>query len=118
MNSVRARFYIILCIGIILVFSSSSHAGIAAESIVGLWFFDEVGDDVAIDSSENELDGIIEGDAKWDEGVFGKALEFDGVGVRVVVPSIGTMKKESGSILLWVNCDFTVKSYWVNIKNY
>lgn len=108
MNGVKTGIYFALCIGIVLVSGNFSHAGIDAKSIVGLWLFDEVGDDVAIDSSENELDGIIEGDAKWDDGVFGKALEFDGVGVRVVVPSIGTMKKESGSILLWVNPDFTV----------
>jgi len=108
MNGVKAGIYITLCIGIVLVFSNTSHAGIATESIVGLWFFDEVGDDVAVDSSENGLDGDIEGDAKWDEGVFGKALEFDGATARVVVPSIGTMKKESGSILLWANPDFAI----------
>jgi len=108
MNGVKAGIYIVLCIGIILVFNNFSHAGIAAESIVGLWFFDEVGDDVAVDSSENGLDGDIEGKPKWDEGVFSKALEFDGATVRVVVPSIGTMKKESGSILLWANPDFAI----------
>lgn len=108
MSSVKARLSIVVCMAIAVMFSSFSYAGVAAESIVGLWLFEEVGDDVAVDSSDNGLDGNIEGDAKWDEGVFGKALEFDGVGVRVVVPSIGTMKKESGSILLWVSPDFTV----------
>ncbi len=108
MNGVKAEIYIVLCIGIILVFSNFSDAGIPAGSIVGLWLFDEVGDDVAVDSSENELDGIIEGNPKWKDGVFGKALEFDGAQIRVVVPSVGTMKKESGSILLWVNPDFAI----------
>ena len=58
-----------------------------------------------MDSSDNKLDGAIEGKPDWTNGVFGKALKFDKT-VRVVVPSIGNMKKESGSIVLWVNPDF------------
>ena len=101
----------IVCIGVILVsltFTSVSDAGFAPGDIVGLWLFDKDGADVAADSSGNELDGTIEGKPKWGDGVFGKALEFDGVGVRVVVPSIGNMEKESGSIVLWVNPDFAL----------
>ncbi len=111
MRKVETRTSIVVCIVIIsagLIFVSASDAGIAPGSIVGLWLFDEEGDDVAVDSSDNKLDGNIEGKAKWSDGVFGKALEFDGAQVRVVVPSVGNMKMESGSVVLWVNPDFKI----------
>jgi hypothetical protein len=111
MRSVETRLSIVVYISVILVsltFASASDAGIAPESIVGLWLFDKDEDDVAVDSSGNGLDGNIEGDAGWEKGVFGNALVFDGVGVRVVVPYMGNMEKESGSIVLWVYADFEV----------
>ena len=111
MEVTKARLSIVVCLSVILAsltFTSTSDAGVAPDSIVGLWLFDEVGDDVAVDSSGNGLDGNIEGKPKWNEGVFGQALVFDGAQVRVVVPSIGSMKKDSGSILLWVKPDFNI----------
>jgi len=107
----RGIVFTVVCISIILVGltpTSTSDAGVASGSIVGIWLFDEDEDEIAVDSSDNGLDGTIEGSAKWVEGVFGKALEFDGAQVRVVVLSIGTMKKEAGSVVLWVNPDFKI----------
>ncbi len=91
-----------------LMFINNLNAGISPNSVVGVWLFDEGKGDLAIDSSENGLDGNIEGKPDWVDGVFGQALEFDGSQVRVVVPSMGNMKKESGSIVLWVNPDFEI----------
>jgi hypothetical protein len=100
----------VVCISIViaLAFTSSNSIAIAPGSIVGVWLFEEGKGEVALDSSANKLDGTIEGKPSWAEGVFGKALKFDGVSVRVVVPSIGNMKKESGSIVFWVNPDFAL----------
>ena len=89
-----------------LTIISISEARVPADSIVGIWLFDEDGAEVAKDRSDNGLDGVIEGDPDWDDGVFGKALEFDGTSVRVVVPSIGKMEMERGSMVLWVMPDF------------
>jgi len=91
-----------------LIFINSINAGISPNSVVGVWLFDEGKGDLAIDSSENGLDGSIEGKPDWVDGLFGQALEFDGSQVRVVVPSMGNMEKESGSIVLWVNPDFEI----------
>ena len=56
------------------------QAGIAEvdpETAVGVWLFDEGGGNTTKDSSGNDHDGEING-AKWKDGKFGKALEFDG----------------------------------------
>jgi hypothetical protein len=55
----------------------SSFANIKPENIVGVWLFDEGKGDTVTDSSENGHDGEISG-AKWVDGKFGKALEFEG----------------------------------------
>ncbi len=60
-------------------------ADIDSKNIMGMWLFDEGKGGVATDSSEQENDGDIHG-AKWVDGKFGKALEFDGVGNWVEVP--------------------------------
>ena len=58
---------------LLLTFSIySAHAETKA-----LWLFDEGSGDIAIDSSGNGCDGIIEG-AKYVPGKYGKGLKFDG----------------------------------------
>ena len=52
-------------------------AEIDPETAVGVWLFDEGGGNETKDASGKEHDGRING-AKWKDGKFGKALEFDG----------------------------------------
>ena len=52
-------------------------AEIDPETAVGVWLFDEGGGNETKDASGNDHDGTING-AKWKDGKFGKALEFDG----------------------------------------
>lgn len=69
-----------VCVSIIvitLLFTCISYAKIDPKSIVGMWFFEEYKGDIAKDSSGNGNDGKIIG-AKWVEGKFGSALEFNG----------------------------------------
>ena len=47
------------------------------ETAVGVWLFDEGGGNTTKDASGKDHDGSING-AKWKDGKFGKALEFDG----------------------------------------
>ena len=54
-----------------------SVAEIDPETAVGVWLFDEGGGNETKDASGNDHDGTING-AKWKDGKFGKALEFDG----------------------------------------
>jgi hypothetical protein len=60
------------------ILSTPCYARIDPESIIGIWLFDEGKGDVAEDSSENGFDGKIMNGAKWVDGKFGDALEFDG----------------------------------------
>lgn len=52
-------------------------AAIDPETAVGVWLLDEGGGNTTKDASGNDHDGEING-AKWKDGKFGKALEFDG----------------------------------------
>ena len=52
-------------------------AEVDPETAVGVWLFDEGGGNTTKDSSGNDHNGEING-AKWKDGKFGKALEFDG----------------------------------------
>ena len=52
-------------------------AEIDPETAVGVWLFDEGAGNTTKDSSGRDHDGEING-AKWEDGKFGKALEFDG----------------------------------------
>ncbi|MDE0682241.1 MAG: LamG domain-containing protein [Candidatus Poribacteria bacterium] len=54
-----------------------SIAEVDPETAVGVWLFDEGAGNETKDASGNDHDGTING-AKWKDGKFGKALEFDG----------------------------------------
>jgi hypothetical protein len=57
----------------------------APEGLVAVWAFDEGAGNTVADSSGNGFDGVISG-ATWTDGVFGKALKFNGDGDQVLVP--------------------------------
>ena len=79
----KVRLALVSVIAISLMFAGISHAKIDFNTCVGLWLFDEDDGDVAGDSSQNDNDGTIVGNAKWVEGKYGTALEFDGVAASV-----------------------------------
>jgi len=92
----------------ILVPLSVSEAG-----LVAYWPFDKGSGKVAEDASGNGNDGAVEG-AKWVDGQFGKALEFDGN--FVLVPnsdSYNFTKEQSFSIILWIN--YEAKGDWQGV---
>ena len=61
-----------------LFFTGLSYAEIDLETAVGIWLFDD-DDDVAEDMSGKGNDGTLKGNPKWVKGVFGEALELDGI---------------------------------------
>jgi hypothetical protein len=77
------------------------EAQVAPDDIVGVWFFDEGKGDTAKDSSANHFDGTIQG-AKWDDGKFGKALNFS-KGNTVVIPLKDGTVRDKISVLMWIN---------------
>jgi hypothetical protein len=93
----------------------SSYAEIDQGTIVGAWLFDEGQGNAAKDSSGNGRDGEIQGAAKWVNGQFGKALEFNGQDAWVEVPEIGTF--DEVTITVWVNVTGRVGQWRVLINN-
>jgi len=61
-----------------LMLVGRSFAEIDPETLIGAWLFEETKGDTAKDSSGNGNNGTLEKNPKSVEGVFGKALEFDG----------------------------------------
>ena len=92
-KSVRVGF--VALIGIFLLITLPSLAKIDPESIMGLWLFDDGSGGTATDSSKQGNDGKIHG-AKWVDGKFGKALEFNGTDNWVEVPHSDTVGFEEG----------------------
>ena len=71
------------------------------DDAVGIWLFDEGKGGVAEDTSGNANDGAITG-AKWVEGKFGGALEFEPPHVVTVEPSDSINFKDQMTIATWV----------------
>lgn len=102
MRKLISKFFFISLIVTGLMFVFQSHAEINADTLVGMWLFDEGSGDVAADSSENGEDGEIKG-AEWGDGKFGKALIFDGASTFMEVPDFpGLNPKAAMSMACWV----------------
>ena len=71
------------------------------DDAVGIWLFDEGKGNTAADTSGNGNDGAITG-AKWAEGKFGGALEFEPPHVVTVEPSDSLNFKDQMTIATWV----------------
>ena len=71
------------------------------DDAAGIWLFDEGKGGVAADTSGNGNDGEVNG-AKWAEGKFGGALEFEPPHVVRVEPSDSLNFKDQMTIATWV----------------
>ena len=92
------------CVSLILVGLTLAGQGIAKVdlgNVVAMWLFDEGKGDVAKDSSGNGHDGKLVGSPKWVDGVFGKALEFNGADACVEVPDFENPTKAI-TVTAWV----------------
>lgn len=74
-----------------------SQAALNPDNIMGMWLFDEGNGNTAKDSSQNGNDGKINGGAKWVDGQFGKAIQFNGSDVWVEVPHSDSVSFEKGT---------------------
>ncbi len=72
------RLQIHLLLSLAIVLSTIGLCGTASAGLVGHWTFDETTGAVADDSSGQNNDGTVVGNAKWVPGKLGGALEFDG----------------------------------------
>jgi len=98
----------------VLSISSYVHSGIIDEdNIEVLYLFDEGEGEVAVDSSPNGRDGTIIG-AQYTEGVFGTALQYDGVDDNLIVTGYtGIGGVDPRSILFWFKSSETRQHSWV-----
>jgi len=81
-----------------------AHHQLEADSLVAYWDFEESAGEEIKDQSGNGNNGQVNG-AKWVQGKFGKAMEFDGDDF-VLVPNSDLYnfgKSDSFSISLWIN---------------
>ena len=92
-KSVRIGF--VGLVGIFLLIALPSLAKIDPDNITGMWLFNEGKGNIATDGSGNGNDGEIHG-AKWVDGKFGKALEFNGTDNWVEVPHSNTVGFKAG----------------------
>ena len=68
----------LLVAGLIAALPSQAKTDLTDKKVVGIWLFDDIKGDQAKDTSENGLDGELEGKVKVVDGKFGQALQFDG----------------------------------------
>lgn len=69
-----------------LTLVAPSQAKIDPKEIIAVWLFDEGSGKTIKDSEGQGINGAVMGDAKWANGIRGKALEFDGKKDYVAIP--------------------------------
>ena len=93
---------LVIFISFVLFLCFQSTGVCATKDLVAAWTFDEGSGDTARDISGNGHDGTISG-AKWVDGKFGKALDFNGDGDQVLVPNADSLNiKGELTVEAWV----------------
>jgi hypothetical protein len=112
---VMYRWPLILLALCLIFFCISKADALKDEDLVLYLKFDEGKGVDAKDSSDNGNSGVINGDVKWIDGKFGKALEFAGdVTQFVEVPDSESLRfgKEPFTYMAWI------KTYQLEIAQY
>lgn len=100
---------------LILGVGFSASGKIDAETVAGMWLFEEGEGNVAKDSSDAGNDGTIAGPKNWQDGRFGKALEFDGSSVYVEIEANDSIILEELTIVAWANLKPSKGTRWQSI---
>jgi len=98
---VKCSLVVVAVMFVASLLTTSSYARVGLEDCVGMWLFDDDQGDIAKDSSGNENDGELMGDPEWVDGKFGTALEFEGAGSHVNIPSSESLSSDSFTLCLW-----------------
>jgi hypothetical protein len=98
------------------VFLSTSkvYAQDLNSGLVCYWKFDEGSGSTASDSSGNGNNGVIY-NAAWVDGIYGKALYFNGIDSYVEVPSSSVLNNANFTIMAWINMSAYVGNTQVRI---
>lgn len=93
----KIHCFLVLSLIAVCFLIPSSEAALNADNIMGMWLFNEGNGNTAKDSSGNGNDGKIIGGAKYVDGQFGKALEFNGTDAWVEVQHSDSVSFEKGT---------------------
>ncbi|MFH1716715.1 MAG: PA14 domain-containing protein [Planctomycetota bacterium] len=91
-------------ISLFLALAMVADAAVAADqNLVGWWRFNDGSGTRAIDSSGNNLHGVLVNDPSWAAGIQGTALQFTG-GNHVAVPGYdGILGSQARTSAAWIN---------------
>ena len=94
-----------VCVIFVFMMLMLSNLGDAQiqESAVGVWLLDEGSGDMVNDLSNNGNDGQFVSEPQWIDGVFGTALDFDGLDDMVPVGQNEVLRIETGTMMNWIN---------------
>jgi len=104
MRPVQSKL-ILVCISLTMIglmFASRSLAEIDMGNCVGAWLFEGIAGGTAVDSSGAGNDGEIEGGPGLVNGVFGKAMDFDGSDDQIIIPNSDSLALEHVTMAAWV----------------
>lgn len=94
----------LLVAGLIAALPSQAKTDLTDKKVVGIWLFDDIKGDQAKDTSENGLDGELEGKVKVVDGKFGQALQFDGSSY-VEIPFNELLNIKHMTLMCWVHAE-------------
>lgn len=98
-----------------LFFAGVSYAKIDPADVAGMWLFDNDDDEIAEDSSGNGNHGEFRGKPEFvDDGVFGKALEFDGDDFVSIPDSDSLDMGEHMTVMFWFRSDKEMADMWAD----
>ena len=90
---------------LLVLVAIGQSSSVAQEALEAYWAFDEGGGNVLLDSSGNGRDGTIMDNFQWIPGVFGSALQMNGVnGQRIEVAGYdGILGTSDRTVVAWIN---------------
>ncbi|MFC1719289.1 hypothetical protein ACFL6S_36910 [Candidatus Poribacteria bacterium] len=86
------RRLFVAILGVLMFFLTTGSGYAFRDNIVAAWTFEEGSGKVVGDVSGNGNDGELMGGAKWVDGKFSKALDFDGSSNYIEVPFDESMR--------------------------
>jgi sialidase-1 len=105
----RGRIALGLLLLALLVLSGCATTGGASyqDTLIGYWPLDDGSGNVAMEITNVSVDGVITGGPAWTEGVFGGALQFDGVDDTILMDTGFNIPEYT--IALWVKVEFLLR---------
>lgn len=112
------KVMISICISILIGGSIAALSAQGAQmELVGAWLFNE-GSGKKVEDSVGNNSGEIEGSLKWEDGKFGKALEFPGQGDSyVTIPHHDILDSDPYTITAWTKLENTGGYQYIAWRN-